>query len=111
MSGRGRTDLPFRRGRSDYGGFRAVIKAVGTGPRGSRALTFDEARDATAGLLGGDVSPVQAGAFLVAMRIQGEAPAELAGMAQGLRDAARSVAPSRPAAAGRSSPARAPSTA
>ena len=96
MSTQGRTDLPYRRGRSDYAGFRAVIKAVGTGPRGSRALTFDEARDATAGLLAGDVSPVQAGAFLIAMRIKGEAPAELAGITQALRDAARSVAPDPP---------------
>ena len=79
--------LPERRGRSGYGGFRAVIKAVGSGPRGSRALTFDEARQATAALLAGEVSPAQAGAFLVAMRIKGEAPSELAGMAQALRDA------------------------
>jgi anthranilate phosphoribosyltransferase len=96
MNPRGRTELPFRRGRTDYAGFRAVIKAVGTGPRGSRALTFDEARDATAGLLAGEVSPVQAGAFLIAMRIKGETPAELAGITQALRDAARSVAPDPP---------------
>ena len=83
--------LPERRGRSGYAGFRAVIKAVGTGPRGSRALTFEEAHMATTALLCGEVSPVQAGAFLVAMRIKGEAPAELAGMTQALRDAARSV--------------------
>jgi len=79
--------LSQRRGRTGYGGFRAVIKAVGTGPRGSRALTFEEARMAAAALLAGEVSPVQAGAFLVAMRIKGETPAELAGMAQALRDA------------------------
>ena len=85
-----------RRGRTDYSGFRAVIKAVGTGPRGSRALTFDEAREAAAGLLGGEVTPVQAGAFLIAMRIKGETPAELAGVTQALRDAARSVAPDPP---------------
>jgi len=88
-----RSELPQRCGRTDYAGFRAVIKAVGTGSRGSRALTFEEARDATAGLLAGEVSPVQAGAFLIAMRIKGEAQSELAGMAQALRDAARSVAP------------------
>jgi anthranilate phosphoribosyltransferase len=86
---------PQRFGRSEYAGFRAVIKAVGTGPRGSRALTFDEARSATAALLAGEVSPVQAGAFLIAMRIKGETPAELAGITQALRDAARSVAPER----------------
>ena len=49
MSAQGSSGLAERRGRSDYAGFRAVIKAVGTGPRGSRALTFDEARGATAG--------------------------------------------------------------
>lgn len=97
MSGQGRTDLPQRRGRSNYDGFRAVIKAVGTGPRGSRALTFDEAREAAAGLLAGEVSPVQAGAFLIAMRIKGETPAEIAGISQALRDAARAVAPDPPA--------------
>jgi len=87
---------PQRFGRSEYAGFRAVIKAVGTGPRGSRALSFEEARAATAALLCGDVSPVQAGAFLVAMRIKGETPVELAGVAQALRDAARAVAPDPP---------------
>ena len=87
---------PLRRGRSEYAGFRAVIKAVGTGPRGSRALSFDEARAATAALLAGEVSAVQAGAFLIAMRIKGETPAELAGMTQALRDAARAVAPDPP---------------
>jgi anthranilate phosphoribosyltransferase len=92
--------LPERLGRTGYGGFRAVIKAVGTGPRGSRALTFDEAQRATAALLAGEVSPVQAGAFLVAMRIKGETPAELAGMAQALRDAARRAAPDLPAGGG-----------
>jgi len=89
--------IPQRRGRSDYAGFRAVIKVVGTGPRGSRALTFDEAHAATTALLRGEVSPAQAGAFLIAMRIKGETPPELAGMAQALRDAARSVAPDLPA--------------
>jgi len=74
--------LPERRGRSEYAGFRSVIKAVGTGPRGSRALTFEEAHAAAGSLLAGEVSPVQAGAFLVAMRIKGETPAELAGMTQ-----------------------------
>jgi anthranilate phosphoribosyltransferase len=89
--------LPERRGRSGYGGFRAVIKAVGTGPRGSRALTFDEAHMATTALLAGEVSPVQAGAFLIAMRIKGETPAELAGMTQALRDAAAAAAGDPPA--------------
>jgi anthranilate phosphoribosyltransferase len=74
--------------RTGYDGFRATIKLVGTGQRGSRDLTFDEARAAMAALLAGEASDVQAGAFLMAMRLKGEAPAELAGFAQALRDAA-----------------------
>ena len=92
------TAPPQRFGRSEYAGFRAIIKAVGTGPRGSRALSFEEAREATAALLAGAISPAQAGAFLVAMRIKGETPAELAGVTMALRDAARSAAPDPPAA-------------
>jgi anthranilate phosphoribosyltransferase len=76
---------------SRYDGFRATIRTVGTGVRGSRALTFDEAREAMAALLAGEVSDTQAGAFLIAMRIKGEQPDELAGMAQALRDAAPQV--------------------
>jgi anthranilate phosphoribosyltransferase len=76
------------RGRAGYAGFRAVIKAVATGPRGSRDLTFDEAREATAALLAGEVSPAQAGAFLIGMRVKGEGAEELAGVAQALRDRA-----------------------
>jgi hypothetical protein len=47
---------------SRYDGFRATIRTVGTGVRGSRALTFDEARGAMAALLAGEVSDTQAGA-------------------------------------------------
>jgi anthranilate phosphoribosyltransferase len=74
--------------RSTYDGFRATIKAIGTGPRGSRPLSFAEAREAMAAILAGEVSDAQAGAFLIAMRIKGETPEELAGLAQALRDAA-----------------------
>ncbi|HVX33267.1 MAG TPA: hypothetical protein VHA80_09020 [Solirubrobacterales bacterium] len=91
-------DADQTHGRSSYAGFRATIKAVGTGPRGSRSLSFDEARDAMRALLAGEVSDAQAGAFLIAMRTKGEEPEELAGLAQGLRDAARSREPVRPGA-------------
>ena len=79
----------IERGRSTYAGFAATIKLVGTGPRGSRDLTFDEARAAMADLLSGHATDAQAGAFLMAMRLKGEAPAELAGFARALQDAAR----------------------
>jgi anthranilate phosphoribosyltransferase len=76
------------RGRAGYAGFRAVIKAVATGPRGSRDLTFDEAREAATLLLDGEVSQAQAGAFLIGMRVKGEGVDELAGVVQALRDRA-----------------------
>jgi anthranilate phosphoribosyltransferase len=81
------------RGRAGYAGFRAVIKAVATGPRGSRDLTFAEAREATTALLDGEVSPAQAGAFLIGMRVKGEGAEELAGVAQALRDRAPALRP------------------
>ena len=84
------------RGRAGYAGFRATIKAVATGPRGSRDLTFDEAREATTALLDGEVSPAQAGAFLIGMRVKGEAADELAGIAQALRDRAAALHASAP---------------
>jgi anthranilate phosphoribosyltransferase len=87
--------LPSR-GRAGYAGFRTLIKAVATGPRGSRDLTFDEARDAGQALLAGEVSPAQAGAFLIGLRVKGEGMEELAGVAQALRD--RAVALARPEA-------------
>jgi anthranilate phosphoribosyltransferase len=80
--------MPPARGRAGYTGFRALIKAVATGPRGSRDLTFDEAREAGLALLGGEVSPAQAGAFLIGLRVKGEGAEELAGVAQALRDRA-----------------------
>ena len=43
-------------GRSRYEGFRGLIRAVGTGPRGSRSLDFDEAYAATVALLSGEVT-------------------------------------------------------
>jgi len=75
--------------RTRYDGFRATLKAVGSGRRGCRALALEEGREAARALLAGDATDAQAGAFLVAMRVKGEEPAELAGIALALRDAAR----------------------
>ena len=80
-------------GRSSYAGFRATIKAVGTGRVGSRSLSFEEAREAMRALLAGETTEAQAGAFLIAMRVKGEEPEELAGLVQALRDAAVSRQP------------------
>lgn len=86
-----RTDAQPPPRKATYPGFRATLKLVGTGPRGSRDLSFEEAHDALGALLRGEATSAQAGAFLIATRIKGESPDELAGYAQALRDAARPI--------------------
>jgi anthranilate phosphoribosyltransferase len=70
------------------------IKIIGGGPKISRDLTRDEAREAMA-LVADDVAlPVQVGAFLLALRMKGESAEELAGFADALEArAARAQAP------------------
>ena len=89
---RGAANGATPRGRHAYPGFRGTIKLVGTGPRGSRDLGFEEAREATAALLAGEATPAQAGAFLLALRVKGESPEELAGITAALRDASEPLA-------------------
>jgi len=79
--------------RSSYAGFRGYVKTIGTGERGRRALTFDEAYDAVRAIMAGEVTGAQAGAFLIAMRIKGESPEELAGMTVALRERAATLVP------------------
>jgi len=74
--------------RATYQGFNLFIKAIGTGERGRRPLEFEEARAAGAAILAGEATPAQIGAFFIAMRVKGETPEELAGIAAALREAA-----------------------
>ncbi|MCW3041419.1 MAG: hypothetical protein JWM31_3324 [Solirubrobacterales bacterium] len=74
--------------RSKYVGFRAVIKLIGTGERGRRSLSFDEAHAAVEAIMTRSATQAQTGAFLQAMRLKGEDTTELAGMVQALRDRA-----------------------
>ncbi len=55
------------------------IKAVGSGQKRARDLTREEAREAMALVCDGKAAPVQVGAFLLALRMKGEAGDELAG--------------------------------
>ncbi|MFC4357179.1 anthranilate phosphoribosyltransferase [Halobium salinum] len=57
-------------------------------------LTVDEARDA-ARLVFEEATEAQMGALLAALRAKGETEAEIAGFAQGMRDAARTIDPDR----------------
>ncbi len=55
-----------------------LIAKIGKGQRGSKDLTWDEAKLAMRLLIEDQVSPIQAGAFLMAMRIKMETISELA---------------------------------
>jgi anthranilate phosphoribosyltransferase len=56
------------------------IKEIGRGPNGARDLSRDDARRLYAAMLAGEVSDIELGAVLIAYRLKGESPVELAGM-------------------------------
>jgi anthranilate phosphoribosyltransferase len=57
-----------------------LIKEIGRGPHGARALSRDEAYALYTAMLEGRVSDVELGAVLIAYRLKGETPEELAAM-------------------------------
>ncbi|MFB6250692.1 MAG: anthranilate phosphoribosyltransferase, partial [Halobellus sp.] len=57
-------------------------------------LTQDEAREAASAVFE-DATEAQIGALLAALRAKGETETEIAGFAQGMRDAARTIDPDR----------------
>ncbi|WP_349370395.1 anthranilate phosphoribosyltransferase [Salinarimonas sp.] len=61
--------------------FKPYLAKVATGA----ALSQDEARAAFDALLSGEVTPAQAGAFLMALRVRGEALDEIVGAASAMR--------------------------
>jgi anthranilate phosphoribosyltransferase len=69
--------------------FRLLIKALGKGEKGSRSLTFAEARLLLEGFASGHATRVQMASAMMLMRVRGETLEEVAGMVSGLR---RSVA-------------------
>jgi anthranilate phosphoribosyltransferase len=60
------------------------IKAVGAGQKRARDLTREEARAAMGLVADGEARPEQVGAFLLALRMKGEAGEELAGFVDAL---------------------------
>lgn len=59
--------------------FLSYIRAVGTGPKGNRPLTYDEAKDALHLILQRLVPDTAISAFLLGWRVQGERDEELQG--------------------------------
>ena len=60
-----------------------------------RDLSQVEARDVMNQIMGGEATPAQMGGFLVALRLKGETPDEIAGCAEAMREHVLSVRPKR----------------
>jgi len=67
--------------------FAQYVRILARGRTISRALTREEARDAMAMILAGEVEQVQLGAFLMLMRYKEETPEEVAGFVEACRGA------------------------
>jgi len=60
-----------------------------------RDLSREEARVAMGTIMSGDATPAQIGGFLIALRMKGETPDEIAGFAEAIRDCGLTVSPKR----------------
>ena len=69
-----------------------LLAKIAKGPKASKDLTWDEAKQAMRALIEGEATPAQVGAFLVAMRFKMESVTELAAFTA----AARSYVPPSP---------------
>jgi anthranilate phosphoribosyltransferase len=65
--------------------FREFVRTVGRGEKRARPLNFEDARDAMGLILDGRADPQQSAAFLLACRMKGEDPVELAGFTAALQ--------------------------
>ena len=65
---------------------RSYIQRVATGPEYSKDISFEEARDAMQHILDGTADPVQAGIFLIALRMKRETLEENGGSLQAIID-------------------------
>ena len=65
---------------------RSVLQRIATGPTMSKDLSRDETRRAMRTVLDGTADPVQAGIFLIALRMKRETDDELAGILDAIRE-------------------------
>lgn len=70
---------------------RSILQRIATGPELSKDISLDEARLGMGAILAGQVDPVQAGIFLIALRMKRETDDELKGILDAIRAATRSV--------------------
>ncbi|GAB6049297.1 hypothetical protein JCM16106_01410 [Hydrogenophilus islandicus] len=75
-------------------GQQAMKRAIGkiaTGPHLSKDLTRDEARDAMAAILRGEIDPIQTAVFLIALRMKRETDEEFLGLLDAIAAATHTV--------------------
>lgn len=70
---------------------RSIIQRVATGPELSKDISTEEARTAMSAILDNKVDPVQAGVFLIAMRMKRETDDEFKGILDAIREATGAV--------------------
>jgi anthranilate phosphoribosyltransferase len=70
----------------------SILKRIATGPELSKDISREEARAGMRLVLEGQVDPVQAGIFLIALRMKRETDDENRGVLEAIREATRSVA-------------------
>jgi anthranilate phosphoribosyltransferase len=68
---------------------RSIIQRIATGPELSKDISLDEARAGMQAILNGEVDPVQAGVFLIALRMKRETDDEMKGILDAVREATR----------------------
>lgn len=68
--------------------FAQYVRILGKGKQGSRSLSRQEAREAMAMILEGNVRPEQLGAFLMLLRVKEESPEELQGFVEAVSEEA-----------------------
>ena len=70
---------------------RSIIKRIATGPELSKDISREEARAGMRFILDGEVDPVQAGIFLIALRMKRETDDENRGVLDAIREATHTV--------------------
>jgi len=65
---------------------RSILQRIATGPEQSKNISQAEARAGMAAILAGAIDPVQAGIFLIALRMKRETDAENLGVLDAIRD-------------------------
>jgi anthranilate phosphoribosyltransferase len=72
------------------------LKEIGRGKEGARSLDAEQADMLMSAVLDGEVSDIELGAFVMAMRIKGESQDELTGFLKAVQQRCLPLAPTRP---------------